>query len=316
MSFNIILIQSILGLAALIGLGTLLRAAKVLKEEHSRIFAEVITKFTLPALIFGALSTHTFAFDKIKMPLVLITAEAACIAIAYIAGRALKLPRASMGSLILVSVFGSSAFLGYALIKEVFPTDMSALSDAIVISELGVASLIFTVGVMIARYFGADHAGPGEHIRTVLGFFYSPICISFVLGILFSLYPLPRQNFFVATLYQVVDTIGKANTIMVTLAIGLMLHLREIKKVAVIAVVAAVIKLFIEPLICLFLAGHLSFPELWKKVLVLEAAMPTSALSAVFAVRYKCNGELAASIVLISILLSAFTIIGLSAVFF
>lgn len=305
------LIQSIIVLVGLISLGMFLRHVGVLERGHSSVFARVVTNFTLPAMIFSALSKHPISWNQALLPVTMIIAEVICIVLAWIAGCMLNLSRPQKGSLILVSGFGSSAFLGYALVREVFPDNLSALSDAVVIGELGVGSLIFTVGVMMAMYFGTGSLNAREQIKTALSFFRSPIFIAVVLGITCSIYSLPRENSIVSTLYKTIDTVGRANTIMVTLTIGVMLRFKNLRKLLLLGIVVCIIKLFLQPVIVFFFSNLMAFPDLWKKVLVMEAAMPAATLSAVFAARYNCDGELAADMVFITVVLSAFTVVGL-----
>ena len=90
-----------------------------------------------------------------------------------------------------------------------------------------------------------------------------------------------------------------------------MLRFTNLRKLLMLAVVVCVIKLFLQPVIVFFFSNLMTFPDLWKKVLVMEAAMPAATLSAVFAARYNCDGELAADMVFITVVLSAFTVVGL-----
>ena len=55
--------------------------------------------------------------------------------------------------LILASTFTSSAFLGYAVVKEVYHGNVHALADAAVVSELGVATLLFTFGRSLSLWY-------------------------------------------------------------------------------------------------------------------------------------------------------------------
>ncbi len=191
MGFTGSLIRSIAVLVGLISLGALLRHVRILERQHSSLFARIVTNFTLPALIFSALSTHPLVWKQMLLPVAMIIAEVLCILLAWAAGCMLRLSRARKGSLILVAGFGSSAFLGYALVKEAFPNDLAALADAVIIGELGVGSLIFTAGVVLAMYFGTGSLNTREQVKEALTFFRSPIFIAVALGIICSAFSLP-----------------------------------------------------------------------------------------------------------------------------
>ena len=109
--------------------------------------------------------------------------------------------------------------------------------------------------------------------------------------------------------YKFLGAVGAANTLLVTLTIGVMLHFRDLRKVLPVVLLACLIKLFIQPLLSHFQAGLLDFPPLWRQIVVLEAAMPTAAMTAVFAKRYGCDAELTTILVFATFISSIFTVI-------
>lgn len=309
MDFNQSVYESVGVLIALILIAMGLRKAGVVKEEHSALFAKVITQFTLPALIFNALSITEFDPEKFLLAAVMIISQVICALIAWGLSVLLKLSRPRKGALILGSTFTSSGFLGYAVIKQIYPGNTEALSDAAIVSELGVALLIFTLGIMIAISFGVKKTTKREEIKETIAFFKSPIFFALVLGIVFSVIRLPQNNWLVHALYNMLSIVGAANTLLVTLTIGIMLHFRDIRKVFIIVILACVIKLIIQPCLSFSQAQLFSFPDLWRQIVVIEAAMPTAALSAVFAKKYGCDAELTTILVFATFFSSILTII-------
>ncbi len=309
MSFDEIVIQSISILIFMILLGVLLRNIGVLKEEHAKIFANLILDFTLPALIFISLSLSDFSFDNIILAFVMIMTEFASALIAWSIGSVLHLSRPRKGALILASTFGSSGFLGYALIKIIFPNDTNALSDASIVSEFGVAMTLFTFGVFIAMYYGDNNKNYKEIKKEILKFFYSPLFASIVLGIIFSFIHLPQNNLVVNTFYKMLHIISSANTVLVTLTIGVMLHFRDWRKVWKIVILAIIIKLIFQPLFSSFQSDLFHFPSMWKKIEILEASMPTATMTAIFAKRYKCDSELTTILIFATFISSFITMI-------
>jgi predicted permease len=283
MSFNEIVTQSITILIAMILLGMVLRIAGILKEEHSKIFANVILNFTLPALIFSSLSLSHFKPEHLTLALVMIATEIAAAAIALGLGLVLKLSRPRLGALILASTFGSSGFLGYAMIKIIYPNNINALSDAAIVSEFGVALVLFTFGVFIAMYFGKNNMGFKEIKKEIIKFFYSPLFISLILGIIVSVLGFSQKTIVSGTLYKMLHIIASANTVLVTLTIGVMLHFRDFRKVWSIVLLAILIKLIFQPLFSSMQSTVMNFPPLWNKIVVIEASMPTATMTAIFA---------------------------------
>jgi len=309
MDFNVSVIESVGMLILLILLTTVLRKFGALKEDYGGIFAKIVTLYTLPALIFESLSQTQFDAEKLWLPVVMIISQLACALIALGISNLLKLSRPKKGALILASTFTSSGFLGYAVIKEIYGQDLNTLSDAAYVSELGVATLIFTLGVLIAIEFGTKTNSRKEKLKESLKFFYSPIFIALILGIAFSFVDLPKDNYLVQTFYKLLRLVSVANTLLVTLTIGVLLKFKDLSKVLPIVLLACIIKLIVQPILTHWQAEWLSFPDLWYQIVIIESAMPTAALTAVFSKKYGCDTELTTILIFATFISSIFTII-------
>lgn len=302
-------VESLLVLLSVIFLGMFLRKWKVISESSGSVFTSLIINVTIPALIFSALSRQQFEAEKLLLAVVMITSQLASALIAWWVGLLLKLSRPRRGALILASTFTSSAFLGYAVVREVFHNNSEALADAAIVSELGVALLLFTLGIFIAMHFGTGNNIEGETRRSITRFFYSPIFISLVSGILVSFIRLPQDNLLVSGFYKALDIITGANTFLVALTIGVMLHFKDLSRVWAVVLLAVAIKLVVQPLLSYAQAGLYDFPDMWRQIVVLEAAMPTAAMTAVFAKRYGCDAELTSILVFATFVSSCITMV-------
>jgi predicted permease len=294
--FQIRVLSSIAVLVGLICLAVLLRKLKVLEEAHGALFAKLVSQVTLPATILVYLVAKPIPWGDIQLAGLMFLAEAICLALAWLIGRALGLDHPRLGSLMLTAGFGSSALLGYALVAEVYPGQAQAIVDAVVISEIGVGPPLFTVGVMVAIYFGSAKVGAGQRVSAALAFFRSPIFFAVAAGLLLSSVGLPRHNPVVASILDGLRVVAGANTLAVALTVGLVLRLNVLS--AGIGLVAAVclIKLVAAPLLVWLPLSLVDLPELGKNILVLEAAMPSALLGVVLAKRYGCDGPLAAKL--------------------
>ncbi len=302
-------IEALLVLISVIFLGMSLRKWKVIKEEDGLVFTKIIINVTIPSMIFYALSQHQFEAEKLMLALVMITSQVACALIAWAISSFFNLSRPRRGALILGATFTSSAFLGYAVVKEIFKDSSEALADAAVVSELGVATLLFTMGIFIAMHFGSHTSNKKEKYREMVKFFYSPIFISLALGILVSFIELPHNNVFVGGIYKALNLISGANTFLVALLIGVMLHFKDLRKVWWATALVIVIKLIVQPVLSYSQSIYFGFPDLWHQIVVLEAAMPTAAMTAVFAKRYGCDAELTSILVFATFISSCITMI-------
>lgn len=309
MTFTQSVIQSVGIVIIIILLGNFLRNINVIEEKNAPLFAKIITQITLPALIFSTLSRSVLYSEKLLLAVVMVSSEIMTALIAWGVSIILKLSSPQKGALILGSTFSSSGFLGYAVIRTMYPNNLEALSDAAIVSELGVATTIFTIGVLIAIYFGTAKYGHQEIKKEALKFFYSPIFISLVAGIIFSFIPIPENNWIIAGIYKLLSTISAANTLLVCLTIGIMIHFKDFRRVIFVVTIAIILKLILQPLFSSLQADIYNFPQLWKQIVVIESSMPTAAMVAIFSKRYGCDTELTTILIFATFVSSILTMI-------
>lgn len=300
-------LTSILVLALLILLVVYLRYRGLLKLENGVLFSTLVMQVTLPALIFAALAHSRMEWEYLLLFLIMLGMEMILLFISWGAGRVLKLRSEQMGSFMLVSTFGSSALLGYALIAELFPGNSAVLAEAAFVSELGVGLPIFTVGVMIAIYYGNNEKKEITLLEGALPFFRSPIFVSIVLGIIWSVFSLPTQGDVIAPFFDAIHLMAKANTFLVALTVGVLLEFGSLRKIIVVIAVVILLKLILSPLLVSLPAGFMDIETWQRQVLILEASMPSAMLSVVLANRYGCDAKLAAKLVFATLFASILT---------
>ncbi|EGB14331.1 Auxin Efflux Carrier [Pseudodesulfovibrio mercurii] len=308
MSIYARLITSVFVLLGLICFAAYLRRREFIKEEHGGIFAKLVTHATLPALIFTSLARTTIVWSEAWLALIMVVAELFALSLGWVGARLLRLDRPSTGALILVSGFGSSSLLGYALISQVFPGNTAAMTEAVVVSEIGVGPLLFTLGTMIAIYYGNEDAGRDARLKAALEFFRSPIFISVAAGLIWAWFKLPTEGPVMGAIIQALDLAGAANTMMVTLLVGLLLHFKGIWAVALPGLAVAANKLILKPLIIWLPTLAMSVPSWEVQILILEAAMPSALLTVALSRTYGCNAGLASRMVFLTTALGAVTI--------
>jgi len=301
-------LTSILILAIIILLVVWLRQRGLLKEENGILFSKLVTHVTLPALILDALARSTLEWQYVLLFIYMFLTELLLLAIAWVIGKMMKLPAAQMGTFLLVSAFGSSALLGYALIVELYPHNIAALTEGAFVSELGVGLPLFTIGVMIMMYYGKKEENGNSAYPAGLQFFRSPIFIAIVLGLLWSFSSLGSKGMLITPFFEATHRVAKANTFLVALTVGVLLSFTSLRQIAGIAFATVVIKLLLSPMLVYIQASMLTL-EAWQlQVLLLEAAMPSAMLSVVLAKQYGCDAKLAAQMVFITLFVSLFSV--------
>jgi malate permease and related proteins len=307
------LISSVSTLVVLIGLIAALRHVGVLRQQDGRLFAHIVTHITLPAVIFNALShARQLEWDYVLVVLFVLLTEILLLFITWIIGKRIKLPETQLGSFMLVSAFGSSALLGYAIVQQTFPGNADALSEAVVISELGVGIGLFTLGTMVAIYFGKKSSHAFTPLHSLIAFLQSPIFIAILLGFVYWGLGLPVSGRFFQPIFDVIRLIAQANTLFVALTVGVLLQFSSLSEILGLALIVILLKLILSPLL-VWLPTLAMALEPWQiKIVILEAAMPSAMLSVVLAAKYGCDAILASRLVFITTLASIFTILLMS----
>ena len=305
------LVNAILVIVFIYALSLYLRHKGTLTEDHSLTLARIVTDLCLPAIIFVSLAKQSIQLDQLAPALVMLGLELSCIALAWSISALLKFNKAQQGAIVFCSAFGSSTFLGYSIIMQMFPHRPEALTEAVLISEIGVGYPIFILGPILATYFGSEKSDIKSPWKTSLGFFKSPVFFALLIGLLWGFFRLPGQeNAFLAPIFQLCHVLASALTPLAILSVGLIFKVPHLGKIISSLTIVVLLKLIIKPLLAGFLAIQFDFPELWKDVLVLLAAMPPAVLGAVFLRRYGADASLASALLLAASLVSCVTLVG------
>ena len=308
MSIYLHTLTSIVMLVMIILFVVYLRYKDLLKEENSALFSWLVMQITLPALIFSALAHSTMEGKYFFLFVAMFAMEMIILLFAWGAGKLMQLKKAQMGSFLLVSAFGSSALLGYPLIAELFPNNNAVLTEAAFVSELGVGLPLFTIGVMIAMYYGNTEKGTGKAFFGAIQFFHSPVFFALVAGTLWSFFSLPTEGAFIKPFFDLAHIFSPANTFLVALLIGVLLKFESLYDSVKIIIAVIVLKLILSPLLVSFPASFMMLETWQMQVLVIDAAMPSAMLSVVLANRYGCDAKLAAKLVFVTLFASIVTL--------
>lgn len=301
-------ISAILVLLLLVSLAVLLRRVGVIEEHHGKTFSRLVTQVTLPALILFSMARADVLPSEVELALGMLAASLGCLGLGWVIARSLKLDRARTGPTILAAGFGNTSLLGFAMVSAVFPADPRAMTEAVVIAALGVQPLLFTVGAVIAIYYGDGDDAPASRMTHCLRYLRSPIFLAFVGGLLLSTLVGPSSHPVYRSIMDGVHIAGAANTFLVALTVGVFLSFQSLRDSFTAVALVAAVKLAIMPLFVWTSARVLATP-LWQlEVAVLEAAMPSAMLAVVLASSYGCDARFACTLVLFTTVLAVVTI--------
>jgi predicted permease len=308
MSHTLLVLQSVLAFATLVLICFLLKKFEVIREENGPLFARLVTDVALPAVIFSQLATHQISRSQLLLIVAMIVTGTVSLGVAWLAGKILKETRVHVGALMLSSSFSSSALIGYPLIQYAFPNNPEALTDAILLSELGVGLPLFTICVVVAMYFGERTGKPRSFYQSLRDYLLSPIFVALVAGLLASLLRLDPQQPFLAPFFKTLDMIRDALALLSCLILGIQLKYRPVRVIVPLIVVSALIQLVFQPWLGNLQAIWYQLSLEQRQVLVLESGMPSAILPLVYATRYQCAPEICASLIFFHILASLITL--------
>ncbi len=289
----------------------------VLAEAHAPVISRVITDFVLPALIFYNMSNITPTGHQIDASMAIIGSELVTGIIAYLIGRfVIRFNKGALGTFILASTFGSISLMGTSLIQIVFPNDASALATGVTISQLAVGLPINTIGALIALWFGSLNTNVSL-VQILKQLFFNPPVAAFIAGLLWSFFSLPHTGFLLTILFGALKFSGASLTFLVALLTGLTIKKIERKDFGLPLFVCAILLLVLQPIIARELdviTGNME--SMTSVLLVLLGAMPASPLVIAYSVRYGCDVDLAAKLVVNTCVISIFTIPILAYIYF
>jgi predicted permease len=284
--------SNLLLLLACFTAGLLLRRfARVPDNAHTTLNA-VIVHVSLPAATLHHL--HGFSFEQrhalpVLMPWLLFALGAA---IFYGLGRALRLPRATVGALTLVGGFGNTSFVGLPMIESLHGRD--GLPLGLLIDQLGSYLALSTVGIAVATWYAAEGKPRMRDLaRKVVTF---PPFIALVLALALIAVP------FAPPLQSALGRLGDTLAPLALLSVGLQLRFDVLREHGRALCAGLTYKLMVCPALVVALLWSLSIEaDMVARVSVIEAAMPPMIGAGIVAAQANLDARLVSALIGIGI---------------
>lgn len=280
--------------------GMLLRRARRMPDNAPAALNSFIIHVSLPAL------TLLYVHDLVISSEVLLIALMAwiCFLLAagffLLAGRWLKLPRATTGALILTGGLGNTSFFGLPMIEAYY--GQQGIASGIVVDQLGSFLVLSTLGITVAGIYSSGRPTAAEIVRRIVLF---PPFIALAVALLFI--PLEYAPWFTALLKRLGDTLAP----LALLSVGLQLRLGHIAEHKRNLAIGLGFKLLLAPLMIYLLYVPLAGAHgLAIQVTLFEAAMPPMITAAIIASEHDLDPELATLMVAVGLLVSFVTLGG------
>ncbi|MDD2958722.1 MAG: AEC family transporter [Lachnospiraceae bacterium] len=271
-------------------------------------FAEKLNKFVfvvpLPVLLFGDLATVDFTqmWDT-RFVLFCFGATAVSITGAAFLSRFLK-DRSIRGEFIQVSYRSSAALLGIALIQNIYGS--AGMAPLMIIASV---PLYNVMAVVVLSFFQPGCSGRMDGTmwkKTLKGIATNPIILGIVSGLLWSMLKLPMPRI----LEKTVSNIGSMATPLGLMAMGAAFDFKKAFGKLRPALAASFIKLIGFCTVFLPLAAALGFRQEKLVAILIMLGSATTVSCFVMAKNMGHEGVLSSSVIMLTTLLSAFTITG------
>ena len=287
-----------------IAVGAGLRKAGFFSSEFVSSLNRLVYWVGLPCLLFYKTATATYDYAAAgRTFLVVLAGMFGCIAAGYIAAFFMRLRGMNAGALVQGTFRGNLVYIGLSVIIYSFSNSTgfdAAQMETIAVVVLALMIPIYNITavvILLAGQHRLDRYVPGKILGQIIR---NPLVLACVSGIIYSAIfsQLPT------TVSRFCGAIGQMSLPLALLSIGATLTQAKIASRLVLALTASVIKLAVAPLVGLLVASLLGLGAGQTRIALILLACPTAVASYVTADQLGTAGQLAATIVVLSTILS------------
>ena len=291
------ILTQILPLFIIIGFGWLISRFKIATKLWLKPIGDFALFIGFPALIFGNLTKENIDFQIIgdsfmRVSILLLGMLLILISVINWVAKSKQMK----ATLIICFLFGNAAFLGIPLVTSL-NNDLAQLAS---LNASIMLFWVFSLGLIIVEAYTKDQR---NIIKIFISLTKNPLLLSVVLGIGFNYLEISIPKF----IHKPIEMTGKAVSPMVMLMIGIFIAENPIKSFVTVKapMIFSTFKLLIFPIIGLILFSLRGKQELSS---IVQFAMPAAITPFAMAHRYNLNGEFICNSIIVSTVLSLFTL--------
>ncbi len=254
-----------------------------------------------PALIFRlTIENTTSGQESIRMVGLVVCLVLTLTVFSYAIARWLKLSSVATSGLFLSVAFMNAGNYGLSL-------------NQFALGQQGLlwASLFYITHVMLMNSLGVFLASSGRlSIRSaIIGLLRVPALYAFLLALIFRL----TETTVPAAIFKPIELLGAATIPTMLLVLGMQIARAGMPKNMGLVGLASASRLILSPALAWVFASIFSLTPLASQVGVLEAGMPSAVLAIIISIEYDTDPSFVSSVVLLSTILSPFTLTPLLA---
>jgi predicted permease len=286
-------IQTILPILLLIGLGFFSRKIEILKSDDERVLSAYVYHFALPSLFLVNMAKTEFNVEIIKFMFVGIIPIFVAISIIFLSHLILKFSKNHYYLLILSTIFGSLSFFGIPFIMFAFPAQGEQLAT---LSSASISPVSVTLSITVLELYKLEKSSITEGLKTVMKkLSKNPLIISILSGISLSLIgveiPAPISSF--------LHMLGGTTSTVAIFMLGVFLYgKRYTNKIK--ALKLGLLRIVFLPFIALLTTMLFHVSDIERSILVLMHSMPVAISMIILSERYDFYKETIASLILVS----------------
>lgn len=284
--------------------GILLRRFRRMPDNAPATLNSFIIHVSLPALTLLYIHQLKLSGDVLLVGLMAWIVFGLSAGFFWLIGRWLKLPRATVGALMLTGGLGNTSFFGLPMVEAYY--GKAGIATAIIADQLGSFFALSVLGITVAGIYSSGRPTAKEVVRRIALF---PPFISLAVALL--LIPVEYAGWFTALLGRLGDTLAP----LALLSVGMQLRLGHVAEQKRSLAIGLLFKLLLAPLAIYLLYVQISGAHGQAiRITIFEAAMPPMITAAIVASEHELNPQLANSMVAVGLLASFATLHGWSLV--
>ena len=283
-----------------IGIGYLLRRIKLMNDLAVGVLTTITYNVALPVLIFTSIIKYDFRevlnWGSIAASFLGIAFAALT---AFLLTKILRIDVHRAGAFMLASFRSNTAFVGFPILLGIYG-QLALAKSSVVVGFLTAPVLIATVYIL-KKFSGEPQSGAKISLFTLL----DPLIIASFLGLLVSFLKLKLPE----PVLSFMDMLASMGIPLALISIGASFRFKKIKDQIALLSISAFLKLIVLPLTIFLLSVYVfRLPAMDRNVVIASFMMPVAVSSFIFTRQYKSDSEFMASALILSTLISIFTI--------
>jgi malate permease and related proteins len=278
----------------------ILSPAGLTAEKTRMVLTTYVYYLLLPAMVLDVLWTAEIGLQSFQYTILGIGSIVFAMLCIWIVGTLFKFDDKRLGAIILAAAFPNVTYLGLPVLEQTFGN--WARSVVIQMDLFATSPFLFTIGIMVVRYYGEDTT---EKTKSTLSFLNAPPFWAAAIAVFLNL------NEFIAPawLTGVLQKLSAAVVPLMLFSLGLALNWKSVISRNIPYVLPVIlIKMLLMPLFAIVLVSYLPMEGKYKAAAVLDMAMPSMVLGLVFCDRYRLDSALYAMTVTVTTALSIITL--------